>query len=207
MPAELPGVVWPAAWPIEIPEIQPTFIPTGAPVPNPNYNPSAPPSTENQPFVQPGINVQPAPTPSAPWQVDVQPVNRPTANPNPGSDPIPNTNPDGTPKPDPGDKPRDKDDRDICDKHPDVVACQKMELDTPEGEIPKASKAVTYSIENSWGGGSCPADVYATLGGKTVKIYDWHESCDYIATYVRPMLLILCAIGALFIVMPGKADS
>lgn len=98
MPPELPGIVWPAAWPIEIPEIQPTFIPTGNPVPNPNYDPSKAPGPNNQPYNQPGINVQPAPTPSSPWQVDVQPVNRPTSNPNPGSDPVPNVNPDGTQK-------------------------------------------------------------------------------------------------------------
>jgi len=45
------------------------------------------------------------------------------------------------------------------------------------------------------------------LAGKSVKVYDWAQTCDYVATYVRPMLLVLCALGALFIVMPGRAEA
>lgn len=197
MPADVPRHI-PAPLPVELPEYQPMFIPTGNPVPNPSYNPSQPVSPSNQPFVQPGVKVEPAPSPSAPWQVDVKPVNRPTESPT-GS-PDPTTEP-GT------DTPREdgKEDRDFCDKHPESLAC--TELDTPEGEIPKSTFEVSYSIENSWGSGSCPADKYATLAGKSVKVYDWAQTCDYVATYVRPILLVLCALGALFIVMPGRAES
>ena len=197
MPADVPRHI-PEPLPVELPEYQPMFIPTGNPVPNPSYNPSQPVSPSNQPFVQPGVKVEPAPSPSAPWQVDVKPVNRPTESPT-GS-PDPTTEP-GT------DTPREdgKEDRDFCDKNPESLAC--TELDTPEGEIPKSTFDVSYSIENSWGSGSCPADKYATLAGKSVKVYDWAQTCDYVATYVRPILLVLCALGALFIVMPGRAEA
>lgn len=197
MPADVPRHI-PEPLPVELPEYQPMFIPTGNPVPNPSYNPSQPVSPSNQPFVQPGVKVEPAPSPSAPWQVDVKPVNRPTESPTGSTDPTTEPSTD-TPRED------GKEDRDFCDKHPESLAC--TELDTPEGEIPKSTFEVSYSIENSWGSGSCPADKYATLAGKSVKVYDWAQTCNYVATYVRPILLVLCALGALFIVMPGRAEA
>ncbi|MCO8251804.1 hypothetical protein [Comamonas thiooxydans] len=96
---------------------------------------------------------------------------------------------------------------DQCEKYPDSIACQKVELDTPDDEIPRSKATVTYSIEDSWGGGSCPADVYTNVGGQSIKAYDWQQTCGYVATYVRPILYLLCAFGALWIVMPGKADA
>lgn len=197
MPADVPRHI-PEPLPVELPEYQPMFIPTGNPVPNPSYNPSQPVSPSNQPFVQPGVKVEPAPSPSAPWQVDVKPVNRPTESPTGSTDPTTEPSTD-TPRED------GKEDRDFCDKNPESLAC--TELDTPEGEIPKSTFNVTYSIENSWGSGSCPSDKYATIAGRSIKVYDWAQTCDYVATYVRPMLLVLCALGALFIVMPGRAES
>ena len=101
--------------------------------------------------------------------------------------------------------PEEKDERTECEKNPKQLSC--AELDTPDGEIPKAKVSVTYSIEDSWGGGSCPADVYAKAGNQMVKAYDWQQTCSYVSTYVRPILLLLCAFGALWIVIPGKADS
>lgn len=92
-----------------------------------------------------------------------------------------------------------------CQKNPESLAC--ADLDTPDGEIPKSTASVTYQVEDTFGSGSCPADVYGTINGQSVKLYDYAQTCNYVSMYVRPMLLVLCALGALFIVMPGKADS
>lgn len=192
VPLEIPHPL-----PVEMPTIIPAFVPTGNPVPNPSYNPSAPPSTENQPYLQPGINVRPAPAPDAPFQVDLQPVNRPVASPNPGSDPVPNVNPDGTPKPDSGDKPRegkDEDSQDLCEKHPDILACQKLDTSVDEVKIPKAEKTVRYAPENPFGGGSCPADQYAKIGTQQMKVIDWTQDCMFIRDYVRPIAFAITAL-------------
>lgn len=201
MPDDAPKYI-PEPLPVEMPYFEPLFIPTGNPVANPKYDPSKPLSPENQPYVQPGTKVTPAPAPGAPWQVDTVPVNRPTPTPEGSIEPVPDS-----PTEPSTDTPREdgKEDRDFCDKNPNVLAC--LELDTPEGEIPKGTFNVTYAVENSWGNGSCPADKYATLAGKSIKVYDWEQTCDYVATYVRPILLLLCALGALFIVMPGRAET
>lgn len=196
MPADVPRHI-PEPLPVELPEYQPMFIPTGNPVPNPSYNPSQPVSPSNQPFVQPGVKVEPAPSPSAPWQVDVKPVNRPTESPTGSTDPTTEPSTD-TPRED------GKEDRDFCDKHPESLAC--TELDTPEGEIPKSTFNVTYSIENSWGNGSCPSDKYATIAGRSIKVYDWAQTCDYVATHVRPILYVLTGIGVLLMLYPWKSE-
>lgn len=96
---------------------------------------------------------------------------------------------------------------DDCEKNPDATRCQEIDLDTPDGEIPKGDKNVTYEIEDSWGGGSCPANIFGTINGQSVMLYDWGQTCGYVATYLRPLLLLTCALAALFIVMPGKADA
>lgn len=197
MPDDAPKYI-PEPLPVEMPYFEPLFIPTGNPVANPKYDPSKPLSPENQPFVQPGTKVSPAPAPGAPWQVDTVPVNRPTPTPEGSTEPSTEPSTD-TPRED------GKEDRDFCDKNPNVLAC--LELDTPEGEIPKGTFNVTYSVENSWGNGSCPADKYSTLAGKSVKVYDWEQTCDYVATYVRPILYVLTLIGVLLMLIPGKSES
>lgn len=94
---------------------------------------------------------------------------------------------------------------DFCKDNPGSLAC--AEMDTPEGEIPRSTFDVGYEIEDSWGGGACPADVYTTINGESVMVWDWVTSCGYIHTYVRPVLLALCAFGALMIIMPGRAEA
>ncbi|WP_431308112.1 hypothetical protein, partial [Comamonas jiangduensis] len=86
MPDDAPKYI-PEPLPVEMPYFEPLFIPTGNPVANPKYDPSKPLSPENQPYVQPGTKVTPAPAPGAPWQVDTVPVNRPTPTPEGSTEP------------------------------------------------------------------------------------------------------------------------
>jgi hypothetical protein len=204
MPPELPGVVWPAVWPVNAPEIQPIFIPTGNPVPNPNYDPAKPQSPSNQPYNQPGVRVVPAPTADSPWQVDLQPVDRPVDSPVAKPEPAPEVNPDGTPKPDQGDKPKeDKDERDLCEKNPDILACQKVDTEVDNEEIPKSQKTVSYQAESIWGGGACPADKYTRIGGQEMKVVDWSRDCQFITDSVKPVALAICLIIVIGILYGG----
>lgn len=185
--------------PINLPEIAPLFIPTGNPVPNPNYNPSAPPGVNNQPWDQPGIRVTPAPVPGSPWQVDIQPINRPVDKPDPNPNPKPDPDPNG------GDKPSE-DKPGLCDMYPDILACAKPDLDTPSGEIPKAQRSVELSDSDLFGGGSCPANVYATVGHQYLQVWNWDQSCYYIVKYLKPVILVLGAFAALMIVSGGTKE-
>lgn len=99
----------------------------------------------------------------------------------------------------------DKDD-DPCKANPDTLACAKP--DVPEGEIPRSQKDITYTPEDPFGGGACPADLSANLGtlGQTVKVWDWQQTCAY-ALPLRALVLGLATFAAFLIVMPGKVDT
>ena len=91
---------------------------------------------------------------------------------------------------------------DLCKLHPEILACQ--ELDTPEDEIPRSTKELTYTEDTMFsGGGSCPADSYVTLHtGQTLKVWDWQKSCNMIVTYLRPLLLVVAAYIAFMMLVP-----
>ncbi|MPS91697.1 MAG: hypothetical protein E2585_23865 [Comamonas sp.] len=181
--------------PVDVPYIEPIFVPTGNPVKNPKYDPSKPQTGENQPYVQPGVKVDPANDAKNPFQVNVQPSNRPTASQTGSTDAQPITPGSGTETDGSNDQPKeDKDERDLCEKNPDILACQKVDTEVEDAEIPKAQKTVTYQAENIWGGGSCPADQYARVGGQQLKVVDWSRDCQFITDYVRPVTLVVCAL-------------
>lgn len=95
---------------------------------------------------------------------------------------------------------------DLCEKNPDILACSKPELDTPDGEIPRSEREVTYEVEDSGvaGNGSCPANKTLTLSnGQVITAYDWEPACANITTYVRPVVLATAAFIALLILVPA----
>ena len=195
VPLELPyptplPIEQPSPWinpqPGPNPSNQPYRVPTGEPVPIPNTDP--------QQYRQPYVEIIPAPTPESPFRVDIRPGETTSTDPNPVENPQPG---DET-------KPTPEEEKSLCEKHPDILACQKPELDTPDGEIPKTTKQVTYAEEGGFGGGSCPANVYASLHGQQTLVYNWGETCSVVSTYLRPIILLLGAMGALFILIPGR---
>jgi len=180
------------------PQPRPLFVPTGDPVQNPQYDPNAAPSPENQPWLQPGVRVVPSPTPLEPLRVDLKPINKPVPGPQPMPEPVPETDPYA---------PAGQTPNDFCAKNPDVLACAKPELDTPEHEIPKSDKNITLMEENLFGPGACPADVYfAPHGLQQFKVWDWNQSCGYITEYLKPILIICCTFAAFMILIPGRTE-
>jgi hypothetical protein len=194
VPTDMPGHPLPVESPSPIlnptegdnPTPSPMRIPTGDPIPIPNTNP--------QQYRQPYVDIVPSPTVDNPWRVDVKPGETTSTNPNP----VENPTPDGQ------DKPAEEQEKSLCEKHPDILACSKPELDVPDGEIPKVTKQITYAEEGGFGGGSCPSNVYANLHGKQTMVYEWTRTCSVVSTYIRPIILLLGAMGALFILIPGR---
>lgn len=184
LPVDLP-VINPSPGANPVP--QPLTIPLGDPVPVPNTDP--------QQWSQPVARVTPSPTAQNPWRVDVR------------EEEVISTSPDGVPEPTPTEgspetKPEDK--KDFCESNPDSLAC--AEMDTPDGEIPRSEREVTYEAEDSGiaGSGSCPANKTLTLSnGQVITAYDWEPACANITTYVRPVVLATAAFIALLILVPA----
>jgi hypothetical protein len=203
VPWELP---FPTPLPVQPPMINPApstnpnplhnpkFVPTGDPVANPNYDPNAAPSPQNQPYIQPGIRVQPSPTPTEPWRVDLQPVNRPTPTTNPDPDPDPDTNPGDN------DNPKPEEQQSLCEKHPDILACQK--LDQPEAkELAKEDINISITPVSGWGAenAACPAPRSVMVAGRAVSL-SWQPVCDF-ATGLRPLVIALAWLSAVSMVI------
>lgn len=195
VPTELPpGTPLPVDRPVvnpstgDNPSPLPFRVPTGQPQPIPNTNP--------QQYKQPYVDIIPAPTDDNPFQVDVKPGETTSTDPNPVTNPEPDPNAE--------DKPTPEEDKSLCEKHPDILACAKPELDTPDGEIPKTTREITYQVDNTFGGGACPANVYSNIGGKNIMVYEWSRTCGVVTTYIKPIILLLSALGALFILIPGR---
>ena len=197
MPQFVPGQLpYPTPLPVEQPIVNPTpgpsplpspyFVPTGDPVANPQFDPAKPQTQENQPYVQPGVRIKPSPTLAEPFRLDLEPVNvpKPTAEPTPEG---------GTT--DPGTQPKPEDQQSLCEKHPDIVACQKLGELQPET---LQTKTVTLTIERSDGfgpsTGTCPAPKTATIMGKQVA-FQWDLLCDF-ANGIRPLLIGFAYLSA-----------
>lgn len=122
-PSPLP-IEQPSPWinptPGENPQSQPYRVPTGQPSPIPNTNP--------QQYKQPYVDIVPAPTPENPWRVDIKPGEVTSSDPNPVTNP----------KQDEQSNPTEEEDKSLCEKHPEIAACEKVEVqDTPLPAQPK----------------------------------------------------------------------
>jgi hypothetical protein len=205
VPRELPNKT---PLPVQPPVINPTpgdnpspsplFVPTGDPVRNPNYNPDAAPSPANQPWLQPGVRVTPRPTPSNPWQVDVQPVERPQAGPEPLPDPGPGS--------DPSDTPKGEDSKSLCEKHPEILACQNLDEPKDQDLLTK-EKTIAITPDSGWGSenAACPPPKMLQVQGRQIPI-----PFDLFCTYMqgmRPIIIAMAWLSAAFILLGARETS
>lgn len=92
-----------------------------------------------------------------------------------------------------------------CDKYPGSLGCAAVDVPTPT-PIPSQSKNITLETGPTFGGGGCPANVTMGLRGHQITLLPISTACGWLVDYVRPIMLLLAAITALFIVMPGSED-
>lgn len=103
--------------------------------------------------------------------------------------------------------PEPKEPDDPCKLNPDALMCKKVELDTPDGEIPRAERQVSFEEESMFGTGACPADHVLNLSGGRTFTMSYQPTCNALATYVKPVIIALAFLAAYFIVMPGGRSS
>lgn len=202
MPAAVPNAFPGTPFPVELPVInpspganpfpQPLRVPQGDPQPIPNTDPAQ--------WKTPVIDIVPSPTPAEPWRVDVQPkdIIKTDATPLPDSDPVPVTPPEG--------QTEQEVTPDLCEKNPEILACQK--LDEPDSEnVEKLDKTVTVSPDSGWGAGNaaCPAARHITVQGRDVPI-PFDLFCTYMSG-IRPLVISMAWLSAGFILLGVKGGD
>ena len=90
------------------------------------------------------------------------------------------------------------DTKDFCADHPDSPACASM--DTPEVEIPKSTKNVTFIQEQLFGGGVCPAAKTFTYFGVSHSI-SYQGTCDALSNYVRFIVIASATFSAFMMIL------
>lgn len=89
---------------------------------------------------------------------------------------------------------------DQCALDPQSIACAR--LDSPETEVPKTTKSLTYAPEDlGLGGGACPAPIPVNTSRGNWSL-DLDSYCTATTTYVRPMV-ILVAMFLAYLIMTG----
>lgn len=161
------------------PVSQPQRFPQGSPMPVPNTDP--------QQWRQPVVDLVPAPTPSTPWRIEVIPRDIITQSPTAPA-PLPESAPVTEPAADPATEPATN--PDLCEKNPDILACQKIELGTLDPvDVPNTNRQMGINKDTGWGpeNGSCPAPKTATIMGVNLSM-PFTMICEF-ATAIKPMLI------------------
>lgn len=130
----------------------------------------------------------------------MQPVDRPVDSPDP--------NPDPQPDPDPGqdDKPKPEEQQSLCEKHPDILACQK--LDTPDDvDLPNSEKPISITPDGGWGAdnAACPAPRMLTVQGRQIPI-PFDLFCTYMSG-IRPIVIAMAWLSAAFILLGARESN
>lgn len=180
----------PQALPIPLPVEKPILNPSADPEPKPQPlrvpqgEPQPVPNTSPEQYKTPVVDIVPSPTVDDPWRVDLQPKDVIKND----STPIPEGPPDVSAKPEdktPG----------LCDMYPDILACAKLELDTPDSDQVREKEIdITLNPDGGWGGGagSCPAPRH--LKGANVD-FDLKGVCDALGM-LRPIILAFAWLAA-----------
>lgn len=93
-----------------------------------------------------------------------------------------------------------------CDKYPNSLGCSAVDIPASE-QVPRRSQDITLQIGPSFTGpASCPANVTMNLRGHQLTLLPMSTACGWIVDYVRPLMLLLAAITAVFIVLPSNED-
>ncbi len=191
--SEFESIVSPLAIPSGLPQILPDPLPVEIPILNPSSDPvpiarplrvpqglpvPVVPATNPATYKTPVIDFVPDPT--VPWQVDLQPKDIISTDPNPVTPTDPGTNP-GTPDPSGSD---------LCIKNPDILACKKVTLDTITAvPVPNTNRAVLIDKDPNYGNssGTCPAPKSITIAGKYYSV-SMSMICDF-AGMIKPILI------------------
>jgi len=179
-------IINPSADPVPVP--QPMRVPMGEPVPVPDSNP--------QTWKTPVVDIYPSPTIMEPWRVDLRPKDIVKNDPSPITDPAVNpspSSPNAETEKSPG----------LCEQFPDILACQKPNLDTPDIDPIQTREAdISITPDSGWGADNAVCPNARHLGGANVD-FDFSLVCQFM-TGIRPVIIAIAWLSAAMIMIGFK---
>ena len=89
-----------------------------------------------------------------------------------------------------------------CEKYPGSVGCMPVG-DVPAQEtVPSQTRNLELQRGPVFAGGGCPANVHSSIAGRSLLLVNMAQACNWIDFYMRPLVLLLATISAVFIVVP-----
>lgn len=162
--------------------------PTSRPLRVPQGNPTAIPNTNPQQYRQPVTTWTHAPTADDPWRMDVKPEDVV------GESSIGMTGPESVGGGAPSTTPREET-PDLCEKNPDIVACQKLGTLEPT-PIPNEDRAVGINPDSGWGPGSASCPAPKTFSVQGVQLSMSFEPLCLFASGIRPVVIAMAWFAA-----------
>lgn len=92
----------------------------------------------------------------------------------------------------------------LCELYPDILACKKLEA-PPEEPLPKETRNIELQTGPTFAGGGCIPDVNVSVFGHQVTALAMAVPCGWISDYLKPFILLLASLSAVFIIYP-KSD-
>jgi hypothetical protein len=105
-----------------------------------------------------------------------------------------------------GDVPPEEEQELLCDKFPEIIACQELD-ESPQDPIPVVGSeelASTFTAENLSSSATCPADGSASVQGQSIS-FSYQPVCD-LATAISPLFIALCSIVGIYILVGAVRD-
>ena len=89
-----------------------------------------------------------------------------------------------------------------CEKYPDTLGCMIFGDPPPAETMPGETRNLQLQQGPMFSGGSCPANLHVSVSGHSVTVLNMAQPCAWIEGYIKPVILLMAAISAVFIVVP-----
>jgi|GEM_PF-4151533 len=89
-----------------------------------------------------------------------------------------------------------------CEKYPDSLGCMIFGDPPASEQVPEQTRDLELQPGPVFGGGSCPANLHVSISGRSVTVLNMAQPCAWIEGYIKPVILLMAAISAVFIVVP-----
>lgn len=89
-----------------------------------------------------------------------------------------------------------------CDKYPDSLGCMLFGDPPAAEEVPEESRNLESQPGPVFFGGGCPSNLSVSIGGHSITVLNMAQPCAWIEGYIKPVILLMAAISAVFIVVP-----